>query len=149
MYSTRPNLVIFPTDPSSRARLGFNEVSGHLEKLEAEIDNLAGYQDWTAGDWAENTAASAVRIAYVRDVLVTLTTTLEERRADRLYTLPLRQGCDDLRSSLEELSARLRRLTDSSSSRQERARAFDVMTDCQASIRHTLWRVTRMFAEIP
>jgi hypothetical protein len=149
MYSTRPNLVIFPTDPSSRARLGFNEVSGHLEKLEAEIDNLVGYQDWTAGDWAENTAASAVRIAYVRDVLVTLTTTLEERRADLLHTLPLRQGCDDLRSSLEELSVRLRRLTDPSSSRHERARTFDGMTDCQASIRHTLWRITRMFAEMP
>ena len=149
MYSTRPNLVIFPTDSRARARLEFNEVSGHLEKLEAEIDSLAGHQDWTAGDWAENTAASAVRIAYVRNVLATLTATLEERQADLLYTLPLRRGCDDLRSSLEELGARLRRLTDPSSSRHERARISDVMTDCRSSIGHTLWRVTRMFAELP
>jgi hypothetical protein len=149
MYSTRPNLVIFPTDSRAHARFGFNEVSGHLKKLEAEIDRLVGHEDWTAGDWAENTAATAVRIAYVRNVLTTLTTTLEDRQADLLYTLPLRQSCDDLRSSLEELGARLRRLTDPSSSRHERARALNVMTDCRSSIGHTLWRITRMFAELP
>lgn len=148
MYSTQPNLVIFPTDSRARARLGFNEVSAHLEKLEAEIDNLAGHPDWTGGDWAKNTAVPAVRIAYVRDVLATLTTTLAERRADLLYTLPLRQGCDDLRNALEELITCLRLLTALPSSLYEHSREFDLITDCQASIRHALWRVTRLFAEL-
>ncbi len=149
MYSTRSNLVIFPTDSRARARLGFNEVSEHLEKLEAEIDNLADHPDWTDGDWAESTAVPAVRIAYVRDVLFTLTTTLAERRADLLYTLPLRQGCKDLRDALKELNTCLRRLTAPPSSPDEHARELGRISDCQASIRQALWHVTRLFAELP
>lgn len=149
MYSTRSNLVIFPTDSRARARLGFNEVSEHLEKLEAEIDSLADHPDWTDGDWAKSTAVPAVRIAYVRDVLATLTTTLAERRADLLYTLPLRQGCDELRDTLGELITCLRRLTAPPSSPHEHARECGRISDCQASIRHASWHVTRLFAELP
>ena len=149
MYSTEPNLVIFPTDPRARARLGFDEVSTHLAKLETEIDGPARHHEWTSGDWAQNTAASSVRIAYVRDVIATLTKTLDERPADLLYALRFRQGCDDLESSLAEVSARLWRLTDPSSSLHERAHSFEIMSECLVSTRHTLRRINQLFAEMP
>jgi hypothetical protein len=122
MYSTEPNLVIFPADPRARARLSFNEVRTHLAALEAELDGLAGHRDWTPGDWAENTAASAMRVAYVRDAIATLTKTLEERPADLLYVLRLLQECDALETSLEGVSTQLHRLTAPSSSQKERAK---------------------------
>ncbi len=149
MYSSSPNLVIFPASSHARARLSFDEVSSHLEKLRTELGAVADHRDWNSGDWAENTAASAMRITYVRDLLTTLTKILDEQPANLLYALRLGHGCDDLESYLADISSCLDRLTHSSSSGHERTCATDMVTDRLESIRQTIQRISLLFVEMP
>jgi hypothetical protein len=149
LYSSSPNLVIFPASSHARARLSFDEVSSHLEKLGEEIGGVADRRDWTSGDWAEKTAASAVRITYVRGVLATLTKILDERPDDLFYALRLGQGCDDLESYLEDISSCLSRLTRSSSPGDERTCTVNMVTDRLESIRQALQRINQLFVEMP
>jgi hypothetical protein len=149
MYSSSPNLVIFPASSYARARLSFNEVSSHLGKLGEELADVADHRDWNSGDWAEKTAVSAMRITYVRDALTTVTKILDERPADLLYAINLGQGCADLESYLADISSCLDRLTYSSSSDNERAGAADMVTDRLESIRRALQRISLLFVEIP
>jgi hypothetical protein len=149
MYSSSPNLVIFPASSHARARLSFDEVSSHLERLGEEIGGVADRRDWASGDWAEKTAASTVRIRYVRGVLATLTKILDERPDDLFYALRLGQGCDDLESYLEDITSCLGRLTRSSSPGDERTCTADMVTDRLESIRQTLQRINQLFVEMP
>jgi CHAT domain len=149
MYSSDPNVVIFPANPRARARLSFDEVGDHLAKIEAEIGTTADHRGWAPGTWAENTAASPVRIRYVRNVIATLPRLLNEQPGDLFYALDLRNGCDDLERSLEDVSSCLRRLKDSSSSYRERACAVDALAERLKIIRQTRQRINQLFVEMP
>jgi hypothetical protein len=148
MYSTEPKIIIFPTDPRARVRLSLSEISSHLTELEEEIESLAGYQDWSPGDWAEHTAKSEVRVAYAQDALGALTITLNQQPIDLFDALSLRQGCDDLECSLEGISECLSQLTDPRSSPDDCARAFDVTVQEFAIMRHALERINGFLAEM-
>jgi hypothetical protein len=149
MYSSSPNLVIFPAGSYARARLSFDEVSGHLEKLGTELGAVADHRDWNSGNWAENTAAPAMRITYVQDVLTTLTKILDERPADLGYAIRLGQGCADLERSLADIRSCLDQLTHSASSGQERKGAANMVTDRLERIRKTIQRISLLFLEMP
>ncbi len=65
LYSSQSNVVVFPTDLDARVR----RALGNVRALRPDIDALGWEQTWSAGDWAEHTAALGVRLTYVRRAL--------------------------------------------------------------------------------
>jgi hypothetical protein len=58
LYSTQPNVIVFPADLDGRLRRALR----HAQTVQSDIDELAWDPAWSAGAWAEHSAALGVRL---------------------------------------------------------------------------------------
>jgi hypothetical protein len=80
----------------------------HIEPLRVELDGFAWEPAWSAGDWAEHTAALGVRLDYVRRALPSLADARPARHGNVSHCLVLRHACQ----LLEGMADCLQRLAD-------------------------------------
>jgi hypothetical protein len=66
------NVIQFPADEGSRARLGFEQIRLHIEELDRELLRLAKGRFRSPGAWARQTATPLVRMRCISSQLASL-----------------------------------------------------------------------------
>lgn len=72
MYSQSADVIPFPVTDAARIRLGLQEARAHLEKLDADLAELAAKPDLTPGDWVSWSARVDVRVECIRDYVLSM-----------------------------------------------------------------------------
>ncbi len=95
-----------------------------VKPLRIELDGFGWEQTWSAGDWAEHTAALGVRLTYVRRALPSLAEARPARQGNVSYRLVLRQACESLEWLLAGTADCLQQLADPDTADRSRRQAI-------------------------
>jgi hypothetical protein len=121
IIATAGRVIPFPVRDQARARQGLEQVNFHTAVLDRELQDLAGRDFRSAGEWAVRTATPIVRTDCITDFLITVTsakpavTADECRRQARIGDVR-----DELRSALSETARSLAQLSDPVAGPEER-----------------------------
>jgi hypothetical protein len=143
LYSSQSNVIIFPADDETRLRRAIR----HVQELQPKLDELGWERAWSAGDWAEHTAALGVRLAYVRGALPSIAKAQPARHGNVIsHRLSLRLACESLEWLLERAADCLQQLGDPDSSDLVRRDAIEQWQDQRPQLISTLTQLDRLLS---
>jgi hypothetical protein len=144
MYARNPNVIPFPTDDRARVRIGLEQVRFHAAVLKHELEELAGQDFRSAGEWAEHAETLIVRTDCISEYLHAATAPGTEAFPDDLQD-EIDDARDELQSALSETAESLARL--SGAREQERQNALSRLPLHQKRQQRILVKLHRLMGE--
>ena len=144
MYARNPNVIPFPTDDRARVRIGLEQVRFHAAVLDRELEDLAGQDFRSAGEWAEHAETLIVRTDCISEYLHAATAPGAAAFPDELQD-EINDARDELQSALSETADSLAQL--SGTKAQERQNALSRLPLHQKRQQRILRKLDRLTGE--